>query len=468
MDSQARRRELGVFDVACVVIGGIIGVGIFFTPAKVASRAGGPAEMFATWGIGGVLALLGALLFAELSTRVPGHGGTFRYIHAAFGPLPAFLYGWANWLVIQSGALGVVALVLVQNLVLLVGGKGAQIGANAQVALAVAAMLVFTATNLLGLAVGKHVQNALTALKVLAIAGLALTAFFVHGAAAAADPPAAAGSLPARIASAILPALFAIGGWQQGSFLAGAARRPLRDVPLGILIGVAVVIAVYLAINVAYVALLGFDGAAKSSNIGADAATAVFDEAGGRVFAAMVALSAAGIMNTICMAPPFVLYAMAQEGLFPKPFGRLHARFHTPTAGVLGQGLWAVVLLLGVHAWTTAFLPQSGQADPTLRRAGATIDNLGFLCDGVVFVDWLFFTLCGLALLRLRARPGPAPFALPGGGAIAALFALLACAVTVGAFVVQPAPSWTGLALVALGLPVFWLFRSRRGAPSDA
>src|SRR5262249_12158948 len=211
-----------------------------------------------------------------------------------------------------------------------------------------------------------------------------------------------------------------------------------------------------LARTVADVAWLGFDGAAQSSNIGADAATVVFGEGGGRVFAAMVALSAAGIMNTICMAPPFVLYAMAQEGLFPRPFGRLHARFHTPTAGVLGQGLWAVVLLLGVHAWTTG------------RGAGATIDNLGFLCDGVVFVDWLFFTLCGLALLRLRARPGPAPFALPGGGAIAALFALLACAVTVGAFVVQPAPSWTGLALVALGLPVFWWFRSRARVQADA
>jgi APA family basic amino acid/polyamine antiporter len=455
MDSQARRRELGVFDVACVVIGGIIGVGIFFTPGRVADRTASPAEMLSAWGIGGLLAALGALVFAELSTRVPGHGGIFRYIHAAFGPLPAFLYGWANWLVIQSGALGVVALVLVQHLVLLVAGPGVELSADAQVGVAVASMLLFTATNLFGLNVGKRVQNALTVTKVLAIAGLALCAFLVQGAASAPAPQVAAGSAAGRLAVAILPVLFAIGGWQQGSFLAGAARRPQRDVPLGILIGVAVVVAVYLAINVAYLSVLGFAEAKQTTRIGADTAARVLKgldlgDGGGRVFAAMVVVSAAGIMNTICMAPPYVLYAMAKEGLFPPAFARLHPRFATPTFGVLGQGLWGVVLLLGVHVWTRS------------AGGGATIGNLDFLCDGVVFVDWLFFTLCGLALLRLRARGGPAPLLLPCGHAIAAAFALGAATVTVGALREKSASSQAGLALVLAGLPVFWWFRSRR------
>ena len=242
------------------------------------------------------------------------------------------------------------------------------------------------------------------------------------------------------LSSALLPVLFAIGGWQQGSFLAGAARRPQRDVPLGILVGVAVVIGVYLAINVAYLALLGFPGMATSSKVGADAATVVLGDGGGRVFALMVALSAAGIMNTICMAPPYVLYAMAQEGLFPRAFGELRGARQTPVLGVLGQGLWGIVLLLCVHLATRG------------GGKGAT-DHLGFLCDGVVFVDWLFFTLCGLSLLALRRRMGSAPFRVPGGGWIAALFALGAAAVTIGAIRMQWTSSLVGAGLVALGAP---------------
>jgi basic amino acid/polyamine antiporter, APA family len=354
--------------------------------------------------------------------------------------------------VIQAGALGVVAIVLVDHVVMLVGGRDAHVSADAQVALASCVMLLFTVTNLFGLAVGKRVQNALTVTKVVMIALLACCAFFVaqHGTDAVKVP--AGGSLSMRLSSALLPVLFAIGGWQQGSFLAGAARRPQRDVPLGILGGVAVVIGVYLAINVAYLALLGFPGMAASSKVGADAATVVLGESGGRVFALMVALSAAGIMNTICMAPPYVLYAMAQEGLFPRAFGELRGARQTPVLGVLGQGLWAIVLLLAVHLLTRG----SGK--------GAN-DQLGFLCDGVVFVDWLFFTLCGLSLLALRRRSGPAPFQVPGGMWIAVLFALGAAAVTIGAIRMQLLPSALGAGIVALGLPVYVLFRKARGRP---
>jgi APA family basic amino acid/polyamine antiporter len=451
MDKLTQRRELGIFDVACVVIGGIIGVGIFFTPGTVAQRTASPGEMLAAWGLGGLLAAIGALVFAELSTRAPGHGGIVRYIHAAFGPLPAFLFGWANWLVIQAGALGVVALVLVDHLVLLVAGKDAHLSPDVQVALAIAAMLLFTGTNLLGLAVGKRVQNALTVAKVILLALLALCAFFVTAKAPPAESAPVVGSLGSRLASAILPVLFAIGGWQQGSFLAGAARRPQRDVPLGILLGVGIVIVVYLMINIGYLSLLGFSFMANTQKVGADAATAVLGEVGGRVFGAMVVISAAGIMNTICMAPPYVLYAMAKEGLFPRAFGTLSKRYQTPVYGVLCQGLWAVLLLLVVHLLA--------------RSSGAAANNhLGFLCDGVVFVDWLFFMLCGLALLLLRRRGGKASFSVPGGAWLALLFALGACAVTVGALLVLPLPSLLGVAIVLLGLPVFWWFRSERRA----
>ena len=435
--------QLRAFDIGCVVVGGIIGVGIFFTPGRVAAAMDSPGGVMLAWAIGGVLAALGALVFAELATLVPGHGGIFRYIHAAFGPWLAFLYGWSNWLVIQAGALGVVALVLVDHLELVLGVR---VSAQGEVWLAAAAMLVFTATNALGLRVGKRVQNVLTVLKVAAIAFLVSLVGIAPERALEAAPMARGDSLLAMLAAAILPVLFAIGGWQQGSFLAGACARPRRDMPLGILGGVAVVIVTYLAVNVAYLSLLGFAAASVSSKIGADAATAALGSNGGTVFAAMVVVSAAGMMNTICMAPPYVLYAMAQQGLFPRRFGVLDKN-GTPLLGVLTQGLWAIVLLLLVHF---------------VFAHGATIDTLGFVCDGVVFVDWVFFALCGAALLRLRGSRSDA-LRIPGGLWIAAAFVLCASAVAVGSIWQQPGASVAGLLLMLLGLPfAWWQQRARR------
>lgn len=457
------RRELSAFDIGCVVVGGIIGVGIFFTPRTVAAAVDNEAQVMLAWGLGGLLAVLGALVFAELSRLVPGHGGIFRYILAAFGRKPAFLYGWANWLVIQAGALGIVALLLVEHADVLLHGTAA-FGSDTKVVLAAAIMLSFTATNVLGLRVGKRVQNALTVLKVAALAFLVALAWLHDDPSPSPlppsplPPPGEPRPLLSMLAAAMLPVLFATGGWQQGSFLAGAAKRPLRDVPLGILGGVAVVVVAYMTVNLAYLDLLGFDGARASTAIGADAARVGFGAAGGRLFAAMVVVSAAGILNTICMAPPYVLYAMAQAGVFPAAFGRLHPRFQTPVLGVLGQGLWGTALLLLVHVGVRLLLPAQGR----------TIDTLDFVCNGVVFVDWLFFALCGAALLRLRRQPVPLVAGFPGGAVVAGLFTLAAVLVTVGAILTQPLSSATGGAITLLGLCFLpaWRRSAAAGAPA--
>ncbi|MCR9243862.1 MAG: APC family permease [bacterium] len=462
----SERRELSAFDIGCVVVGGIIGVGIFFTPQKVAAAVDSSGQVMLAWALGGVLAVLGAIVFAELSLAVPGHGGMFRYLRAAFGDRVAFLYGWGNWLVIQSGAAGIVALLLVNYLEQALGWAGSW-PEPGKVALAALTIALFVGLNVLGLRTGKRVQNALTVFKVAALSwlvGLAIFAAPAEPAAAAAaagsvdlhgpgshgaQPPAAGDrSLVAMLAAAILPVLFAMGGWQQGSFVAGAARRP-ASVALGVLGGVAVVVVAYMMVNVAYLELLGFEGARTSSAIGAAAAEAAMGEVGGRILAAMVVVSAAGVLNTICLAPPYVLYAMAREGCFPARFGHLHPRFGTPVLGVLGQGAWAIVLLWlaygGIVCWGD----------------GSTIATLGFVCTGVVHVDWLFFGLCGVALLRLRRRAGPdAPRRLPGGAVAAVLFALGAVAVTVGAFYSETEASFVGTGLVLLGC--FFLPRTRQ------
>jgi len=432
------RRELSAFDIGCVVIGGIIGVGIFFTPKAVAAAVDSPQQVLLAWGLGGLLAVLGALVFAELSLRVPGHGGVFRYLDAAFGRTTAFLYGWANWLVIQAGALGVVALVLVDHLERVVAPSGPW-SPHLKVAIAASLMLSFTLINVLGLRVGKRVQNALIVLKVLALGCLVAMAWTTPSAPVEVLPEPSGRSMPSMLAAAMLPVLFATGGWQQGSFVAGAAKHR-RSVPLGILGGVAVVVITYMTVNLAYLDLLCFEKARTSPAIGAAAAEVALGEGGGRILAAMVVVSAAGILNTICMAPPYVLYTMAQQGCFPAAFGRLHARFHTPVLGVLGQGLWAVLLLLGVHFGVA------------LWGDGNTTDSLDFVCNGVVFVDWLFYGLCGVALLVLRRRTGGIAGAVPLGGVTAALFALGATAVTFGAIATRPIASVTGVVLVGIGL----------------
>lgn len=452
---------LSAFDVGCVVIGGILGVGIFFTPRVVALAVAGPGEVVAAWAIGGLIAALGAMVFAELSARVPGHGGMFAYIHRAFGARPSFLYGWANWLVIQAGAMAVIALVLVDYAAQVVGADAPPAG-GARVGIAAAAILTFTALNAFGLRVGRGVQNGLTVVKVVAVFGLVLLGVFAFQvdesapSTIASDSTAEQSGLVARLAAAMLPVLFSFGGWQQGSFVAGAARRP-RDVAIGVMGGVAVVVVAYLGVNLAFLALLGFDGARSSEAIGADAVRAALTpfglgDAGARWLAALVVVSSLGILNTICLAPPFVLHAMSKEGLFPDAVGRLHPTRHVPVVAVLVQGLWAVVLLAATHAWALA-----------QGEAGAG-DVLGFLLDGVVFVDWLFFGLCGLAMFRLR-RAGHGDSA---GGyrvryprVVAGAFTLFALAVTTGAVATNPRASIAGLAVCAVG----WIIDLRRRRP---
>ena len=443
----AASAALSPFDIACVVIGGIVGIGIFFTPGAVARRVDSPFEMLLAWGLGGVLAVLGALVFADLAARVPGHGGVFRYLLAAFGRVPAFLFGWANWLVIQSGALTVVALLMVEHWERALFGAPVCDG-TMRVVLAAASILAFMATNLLSLRVGKRVQNTLIVAKIGAILVLVAAAgLAASGTAPVAALESAGGTIWSRLAAAMLPVLFAIGGWQQGSFVAGAARRPQRDVPIGILCGVGVVVLIYFAINLAYLSLLSFDGARQSSAIGADAAQAAFGSWGQRAFAGMVAVSAMGIMNTICMAPPYVLLAMAQEGLFPRLFARVDARTGTPVVGVLAHGLWAATLLVLVHAAVRLLAGLEGDSD---KR---TLSVLDFVCDSVVFVEWLVYGMCGLALLSLRRRMGAPQSRIPFAGFAAVMFALGAGLVAIGAIAQKPWPSLLGSLLVGLGIP---------------
>ena len=454
LDSSERARaRLGAFDIGCVVVGGIIGVGIFFTPQRVAAVVDHGGQVILAWALGGVLAILGALVFAWLGRRVVGDGGMFQYIFRAFGPLPAFIYGWANWLVIQAGALGVIGLVMAQYLDRAISATGREtFGFGARVGIAVGAILFFTLVNVLGLRAGRRMQNVLTVTKVLAVLALIVVALFSDGGARLPEVSAARAPVgwPAAMAAAMLPVLFSFGGWQQGSFVAGAARVPERDVPLGIIAGVLVVVVAYLSVNLALIDVLGFDRAAREPAI-ADAAVRTvlrpygYDELGGRVISWAVVISSLGILNTICLAPPFVLHAMARRGLFPAAVGRLDPRFGTPTLGVLIQGVWGAALL--VLAW--------------LLLGSDAGEILSGLLNGVVFVDWVFFALCGCAAWKLSAAETVGSGFWQPIRWVSALFALAAVTVAVGAVATDWKASMVGAGVCVLGLPLYGASRSR-------
>lgn len=435
-----------------MVVGGIVGVGIFFTPAEVARRVDSTAQVFGAWALGGVIALLGALVFAELACRRPGHGGMLVYVRAAFGDRLAFLYGWANTLVIQAGAMGVIGLVLVENLEVALFGE-ARSGPWARVLWTAAVILLFTWTNTRGLSVSKRVQNTLTVAKLAAVGGLVVLGVWSAWGGAAPTETATATSVTddvvreprgwlAALGAAILPVMFSTGGWQQGSNVAGAARHPLRDVPVGIVGGVVVVVLAYLSINGAMLQLLGLDGARGSQAIATDAARVALQPLGwgdlaARLLAGAIVVSCAGILNTILMATPYVVHAMSRDGLLPARLGAFGGRGGAPVLAVLVQGSWSAALLV-VVAWL--------QDDPMAL--------LGGLLDGVVFVDWLFLGACGAAVLVLRRRDGVDGdgFRAPAGGLVAGLFVLAAVGITVGAVVLNPMSSAVGVGLVASGL----------------
>ncbi|HEY8468484.1 MAG TPA: amino acid permease, partial [Longimicrobiales bacterium] len=381
-------RRLGLFDGTMVVVGGIIGAGIFLNPAIVAQRVGAPGLILAAWALGGVVALLGSLCFAELGARRPEAGGGYVYLREALGPLPAFLYGWTLLLVINSGGIAAVGVTFASYTADLAG-----LPASLVKPLAIAAIAALTIINYVGIRPGATTQNVFTVLKLVALGGLILAGLTL--AARAAGPVAGAGAGEARmgeaaagpegalaaagaLGAALIPVLFAYGGWQNANFVAGEVRDPQRNLPRALLFGVGIVVATYVLANVAYVVTLGAGGLAASSAPAADTMRALLGPAGGTFITAGIVLSTFGFLNLSILAAPRVYQAMADDGLFFRWAARLHPRYRTPAGAILFQSAWAVVLLL------------SG--------------TYGELLDWVVFGDWIFFGLVVVTLFVFRAR----------------------------------------------------------------
>ncbi len=426
-------RRLGLFSATMMVIGGIIGSGIFLNPAVVAERVGTPSLTLTVWGMGAVIALIGAFVFAELGQRRPLAGGGYAYLREAFGPLAGFMYAWALLLIMATGAIAAVAMTFASYAVPLLGWPD-----TARQPLAAGAIALLTVVNLVGIRPGAWTQNVFTLLKLAAIAALIIAAFLADSVTPAqlvSSHPS--GGLVVALGAALVPVLFAFGGWQQTNFVAEELIAPERNLPRALVYGVLAVVAAYLLVNIAYLRALGIDGLAASGAPAADTMAAVAGENGRRLIAAGIVASTFGFLNLVILVSPRVYQAMARDGLFFGTFARLHPTWRTPVAALLLQGAWATLLLF------------SG--------------SYGQLLDYVVFADWIFFGLTAATLFVLRRRDGGtvAGFRVPLHPWSTIAFIAAAGYVVFGSVVSNPGNALRGTALLLLGIPVFLLWRMR-------
>lgn len=419
-----------------MVVGGIIGSGIFLNPSIVARRVGSAELTMLAWSVGAVVAVLGAFIYAELGARLPRAGGGYVYLREGFGTLPAFLYGWALLLAIATGAAAAVAVTFGSYTAALLA-----LPASTARPIALGSIVLLSLVNVAGVSPGAMTQNVFTVLKLAAIAALVATALSVAPLPDAGVPATLAGAAPppARplglaLGSALVPVLFAYGGWQQTNFVAEEMHDARRTLPRALLVGVAIVAVVYLLVNLAYLRALGVEGLAASSAPAADAMRARTGAAGARLISVGIAVSTFGFLDVVILVSPRVYQAMARDGLFFARFARLHPRWRTPVAAILAQGAWACVLVL------------SG--------------TYGDLLDYVTVADWLFFgaTAATLPILRSRDRregERAAGFRAPAAPLLVIVFVLAAAYVVGSAAVAAPRNALLGLGLVALGIPAY-------------
>jgi APA family basic amino acid/polyamine antiporter len=441
--TRSLQRTLGLKDLILIGIGTIIGSGIFIVPATVLRQTNGSISMaLLVWFVAGVLSLLGALTYGELGAARPDAGGLYVYIRDAFGPLPAFLFGWTSFLVIGSGSVATLAVAFTGYL-----GQIVPVSAVTGKIVAVLMIAVIMVINVRGTRESANVQNWTTGFKVAALIVMSIVLIVAgHGFSGAPStaprPPAL--SLLSTFGTAMIGVLWAYEGWQYVTFSAGEARDPQRTLPRGIIIGTGVMIAIYLLANLGYIAALGPVEAAQSERIAADAVGALLGPAAGTIIAAVILVSMFSAANGLTLTTPRVYYAMAQDGVFFRKLGEIHPRFHTPAFSIVASSIWAMVL-----------------------AASGTFEQL---LTYVVFAGWIFYALGALSIFVFRRRNPDAvrPFRVPGYPITPLLFVASSGAIIVNTIVTQPGRAAVGLGMVLLGAPVFYFWRARAtAAPAE-
>ncbi|HEX7918509.1 MAG TPA: amino acid permease [Gemmatimonadales bacterium] len=434
------RRELGLFSATMSVVGGIIGTGIFLNPSIVAQRLPSGGWVLTAWATGGVIALLGAVIFAELGQRMPRVGGGYAYLREAFGPLPGFLYGWALLLIMATGAAAAVAMTFASYLQALTGYPIAYAPV-----VAAAALILLSVLNMAGVRPASWTLNVLTVLKLAALVTLIGAGLLLGGPerlAAVSYPAPVLSDAPLYLlfANALVPILFSYGGWQQTNFVAEEIREPEKTLPRALVLGVLIVVAVYVLANAAYLRTLTHAGLAASTAPASDTMVLLLGPWGRTFITAGIVISTFGFLDLVILVSPRVYQAMAADGLFFKSFATISPRTGTPQVAIGFQGLWAVALL---------FTKSYGQ-----------------LLDYVTFADWIFFGTTALTLLVLRRRPAADGYRAPFATLAVTLFVAASAYVVYGSIQNDRRNALIGAGLLLLGVPVYLFWRWRGGLAS--
>src|SRR5437867_7179036 len=431
------RRQLGLFDATMIVMGGIVGAGIFANPSEVAHRVHTPFLILGVWVLGGFIAMCGAFIWAELATRLPGTGGQYLYLREAYHPSVAFVYGWGLLLVTQTGGMAAVAVIFssyFRALTSVIWGDST---------IAALVLLALTGINCLGARIGSNVQSTLMLLKIAAITALVVLGVALGGGSLESGPllrePVSFGLLKS-IGGAMVPIAFAYGGWQTATFVAGEMRDARRDLSRGLLMGVAAVVVLYLAVNLACLRVLGPAGLDATTTPASAVLRIALGKRGAQWIAAGIAISTLGFLSQSMLTAPRVYYAMARDGLFFQSVGSLSRRSGAPVVAIVLQGIAATII--------------------------ACSGTYGEILNFEVTVDFIFFGMTAASLFILRWRQigaDAAIYRVPGHPFTTILF-VLSCAGIVGsAIVASPANSAIALCILLAGLPVYYYWsRFRR------
>lgn len=422
-------RKLGLLDSISIVSGTMIGAGIFIVPASIARELPSATAILAVWVVAGIISFFGALAYAELGAMLPQSGGQYVYLREAYGPLTAFLCGWAAFLIIQSGSIATVAVGLGIYATYLFPDTPGLRWAPA------VAIMIFTFINYRGVKAGARTQNIFTLLKVSGLALLISSAFLYRGPVALEwDSPAAVLSLRS-VAIAMLGCFLAYDGWQYIAFVAGEVRNPQRNLPVALAVGTGIVIVLYLLANLAYMRVLPLSQIASTERVAAAVSEYTMGSGGAALVALTIMLSCAGAANGAILSSPRIYFAQARDGLFFQRFAEIHPRFQTPAFSILVQGIWSMLLTL------------TGSYETLLSY--------------VLFAMWLFHAMAVFGVIILRRKNGnlPRPYRMWGYPVAPLLFTAFALAFVINTFISRPVPSLLGALIIASGIPTYWLWR---------
>jgi APA family basic amino acid/polyamine antiporter len=426
-------RKLGFLDAVSIVIGIVIGAGIFLVPSLVARQLRSAAAILGVWIFAGVISFFGSLACAELGTMLPSTGGQYVFLREAYGPLVGFLCGWSMFLVARTAQVAWLAVTLALYVAYFI-----PLSAPASKLLGIGAITLFTWINYQAVTAGAMVQKVFTLAKVSGLLLIVYGAFLWESKAAPATNVVGGGFNLNSFGVALIACLLAYDGWVQLSFVAGEIRNPQRNVLFALAFGSIVCIAIYLLANMAYLRVLSIPEIAASEHVGATVAERALGAGGGRLVSLIILTSIIGTLNGCFLTSPRIYFAQARDGLFFQRFADLHPRHQTPSFAILAQGVWAAVLLV------------SGSYESLL--------------DYAIFAIWLSYGMmvAGVIVLRIKRPDLPRPYRVWGYPVTPVVFVAITCWFLVNMLVTRPTPSLAALLLIASGVPVYFLWIRRR------